>query len=110
MTICFATTTFSQETTAKTKMQNKGPVVYQKISRTALATYSFIEEDGTTDVTEFKVHIQGQPTLQVKGPTMNQKVIQAIQKADKKTRVVIFDIVRNGVSSKEGAIIFSLEN
>lgn len=109
MTICFITTSFGQEENTKIPMQNKGPVVYKKISRLDLYEYSFIEEDNTTDVTEFKLHVLGQASILVKGPKMNQKAIQSIQKAKKDSRVIIFDIVRNGVSSKEGAILFSLE-
>jgi len=110
MSIFFTSTSFGQEeSTAKTAYQNKGPVEYQKITRLDLSKYSFVKDDNTTDVTEFKIHVQGQASVLVKGAKMNQKAIQSIQKAKNDSRVIIFDIVRNGVSSEEGAIIFSLE-
>lgn len=111
MSICIASTcTGQEETTSTNALQNKGPVIYQKINRLDLYTYSFLEDDNTTDVTEFKIHVIGQKSVLVKGPKMNQEAIQAIQKAKKDSQIVIFDIVRNGVSSEEGAIIFSLED
>ena len=106
MTICIVTTSFGQESNT----EYEGVLEHQRISRLDLAKYSFLEEDGTTDVSEFKIRVQGQASIIVKDAKMNKKAIQAIQKAKKESRVIIFDIVRNGVSSKEESILFSIEN
>lgn len=97
--ICSVTTSFGQEDTE----------FINKISREKLAQYSFVEEGNTTDVIEFKLHIQGHPTMLVKGAKMDEEAIKVIKKGKNKSQVVIYDIVRDTISSKEKRIFFVIE-
>jgi len=107
--VMFLVLPVTAQSSASNQLFNKGEIVAKSISLKDLYNYEFVTDENGVDVTSFKIRLGNHRTLLVKGNTLDGTSKARLQKLSDGATIIIFDVIRNGISDEEAAIIFELE-